>query len=500
MTPGPGTSPDPAARPAAGSGSAVPGRIVVPLALCQFIASYAASNMNVAISAIAHDLHTDVSGIQTSITLFTLVMAALMIPGSKLTDLWGRKRCFLLGLVVYGAGALIAALSTGLPLLVVGYSVFEGVGSALMIPPIYIIVTVAFTDTPSRARAFGLVSAAGGVGAAAGPLIGGLVTTAISWRASFILQVLVVAAIGLMASRTTVPEPAERQHDFDVVGSVLSAAGLVLLVVGFLQSRTYGWFASRQSFAVFGTVVIQKGGVSPVWLFVGAGALVLVAFVLYLRRRARAHKPVLVAPALFRNKTSNRGLVAQNLQWLILQGSFFVLSVFLQEVRDLNAVQTGLVLTPATIGILSTATTAGRLARWFSQKTLTWGGFVVTLLGLGLLLAFARATSSIWTFVPGILVMGMGIGAMLTSAVNVVQSAFGDAEQGEISGISRSASNLGSSLGTAIVGSVLVSTAFSGNEHFLAAVVVMMGFAVLGLLVSAWLPAGAGRPVAEPVG
>jgi MFS family permease len=478
----------------------VAGRIVVPLALCQFIASYAASNMNVAISAIAHDLHTDVSGIQTSITLFTLVMAALMIPGSKLTDLWGRKRCFLLGLVVYGAGALIAAFATGLPVLVIGYSLFEGVGSALMIPPIYIIITVAFSDTSSRARAFGLVSAAAGIGAAAGPLIGGLITTAISWRASFILQVLVVAAIGLMASRADIPEPAARQHDFDVVGSVLSAAGLILLVLGFLQSRTYGWFASRQSFSVFGTVIIQKGGVSPVWIFIGAGVLVLLGFALHLRRRTRAHEPMLVAPALFRNKTSNRGLVAQNLQWLILQGSFFVLSVFLQEVRHLNAVKTGLVLTPATVGILATATTARRLAKRFSQKTLTWGGFVVTLVGLGLLLALARSTSSIWTFVPGILVMGMGIGVMLTSAVNVVQSAFGDAEQGEISGVSRSASNLGSSLGTAIVGSVLVSTVFIGNGHFLAAIVVMMVFAVFGLLVSAWLPKDAGRPVVEPVG
>src|SRR6185437_5439777 len=174
-----------------------------------------------------------------------------------------------------------------------------------------------------------------------------------------------------------------------------------------------------------------------------------------------------------------------------------VVSVFLQEVRHLNAVKTGLVLTSATIGILATATTAGRLAKRFSQKTLTWGGFVMTLVGLGLLLALARATSNIWTFVPGLLVIGMGIGVMLTSAVNVVQSAFGDAEQGEISGVSRSASNLGSSLGTAIVGSVLVSTAFAGNEHFLAAIVVMMAFATLGLLVSAWLPSDVRRPASS---
>ena len=151
--------------------------MILPLALAQFIASYAATNMNVAISAIATDLGTTVAGVQTAITLFTLVMAALMIPGSKLTDIWGRKRCFVLGLIVYGIGGLVALLSFGLPQLIVGYSVLEGVGSALMIPPIYILVTVTFPDVKSRARYFGVVSGAGGLGAAAGPLIGGVVTS-----------------------------------------------------------------------------------------------------------------------------------------------------------------------------------------------------------------------------------------------------------------------------------------------------------------------------------
>jgi MFS family permease len=473
-------------------------RIVRPLALCQFVASYAGSNMNVAISSIARDLHTDVSGVQTAITLFTLVMAALMIPGSKLTDLWGRKRCFLVGLMIYGIGAVVAAAAGGLAVLVIGYSLLEGVGSALMIPPIYIIVTVAFSDVPSRARAFGLVSAAAGLGAAAGPLIGGVITTAISWRASFVFQVLIVVSIYLIARHATVPEPTERPRQFDVVGAVLSAAGLVLIVLGFLQSRTYGWFASRQSFSVFGTVVIAKGGVSPVWLFVGAGLVFLLWFALHLRARARAGRPALISPAIFRNRVSNRGLVAQNIQWLILQGSFFVISVFFQEVRHLNAVETGLALTPATIGVLASATTAGRLAKVFSQKTLTWAGFAITLGGLGLLLALGRSTSSILASVPGILVMGLGIGTMLTSAVNVVQSAFGDATQGEISGVSRSASNLGSSLGTAIVGSILVSTVVTGNAHFAAALIVMMAFAAIGLAVSVALPARAGQRSGEP--
>src|SRR5256885_13663660 len=220
--------------------------MIAPLALAQFIASYAATNMNVAISAIAKDLGTNVAGVQTAITLFTLVMAALMIPGSKLTDIWGRKRCFLLGLAIYGIGGLLAALATGLPLLIVGYSVLEGVGSALMIPPIYILITVAFPDVRSRARYFGLVSGAAGLGAAAGPLIGGLVTTAISWRASFGLQVAVVAWIIWLARKITDPAREGLKPRFDVTGAVLSAAGLFFVVLGLLQSRTYGFFKSRE--------------------------------------------------------------------------------------------------------------------------------------------------------------------------------------------------------------------------------------------------------------
>ena len=201
--------------------------MILPLALAQFIASYAATNMNVAITEIAKDLGTDVAGVQTAITLFTLTMAALMIPGSKLTDIWGRKRCFVLGLAIYAVGGLLAALSMGLPLLLIGYSLLEGVGSALMIPPIYILVTVTFPDVKSRAKYFGVISGAGGLGAAAGPLIGGLVTSAISWRASFGLQVLVVAWIIWLARKITDSAPEEPRPRFDLTGAVAASASAV---------------------------------------------------------------------------------------------------------------------------------------------------------------------------------------------------------------------------------------------------------------------------------
>jgi MFS family permease len=469
------------------------GRAMIgPLALAQFIASYAATNMNVAISAIAQDLGTSVAGVQTAITLFTLTMAALMIPGSKLTDIWGRKRCFTAGLLVYGLGGLLAALSFGLPQLIIGYSLLEGVGSALMIPPIYILITVAFPDVKSRARYFGIVSGAGGLGAAAGPLIGGVVTTAISWRASFALQVLVVAWIIVLARKITDRAGAARRPRFDLTGAVLSAAGLLFVVLGLLESRTYGFFASRQDFKIGNTVVIPKGSISPVWILVAIGALFLLWFFLHVRSCERQGKDVLLPLRLFRNKIANLGLGTQVIQWLILQGSFFVVSVYLQEVDHYNAIKTGLLLTPATVGILATSAGADRFARRRPQRQLIIAGFGVTAVGMILLLALVRAHSGVISWIPGLLLFGAGVGVMLTSSVNVVQSSFPDADQGDISGLSRSASNLGSSLGTALVGSVLVAVKLPVGKPFAVGLATMLVITLIGLVLAVLIPR---RPV-----
>jgi MFS family permease len=476
-------------RAAAGPKAAAAAKaMILPLALAQFIASYAATNMNVAISAIAKDLGTTVAGVQTAITLFTLTMAALMIPGSKLTDIWGRKRCFQLGLMVYGVGGLLALLSFGLLQLIVGYSLLEGVGSALMIPPIYILITVAFPDVKSRARYFGVVSGAGGLGAAAGPLIGGLVTSAISWRASFGLQVLVVAWIAWLARGIAEPARTGRKPRFDLAGAVLSAAGLFFVVLGLLQSRTYGFGASRQDFTIGSTVVIPKGWLSPVWIYVAIGALFLLWFFLHIRSAERHGRPVLVGLRIFRNKVANLGLGTQVIQWLVLQGSFFVVSVYLQEVWKYNAIKTGLTLTPATIGILVASAAAARLARRRPQRVLIIAGFLISAVGMALLLALVRAHSGLWTWVPGLLLFGIGAGVMLTSSVNVVQSSFPDSDQGEISGLSRSVSNLGSSFGTALVGSVLVAVKLPAGKPFAVGLTMLLVITLVGLVLAVLIP------------
>jgi MFS family permease len=462
--------------------------MILPLALAQFIASYAATSMNVAISSIAKDLGTTVAGVQTAITLFTLTMAALMIPGSKLTDIWGRKRCFVAGLGVYGIGALLATLAPGIGVLTVGYSILEGVGSALMIPPIYILITVAFPDITSRARYFGVVSGAAGLGAAAGPLIGGLLTSAISWRAAFGLQVLTVAWIVVLARRITDPPLSGRRPRFDLAGAVLSAAGLFFVVLGVLQSRTYGFFVSRADFSVGSTVVIPKGSISPVWLFVGIGALFLLWFFLHIRSAENKHRDVLLPLRLFRSRVVNLGLGTQVIQWLVLQGSFFVISVYLQEVDHYGAIETGLMLTPATIGILASSAAASRLARRRAQRTLIIAGFFLAVVGTALLLALAWAHSGVFSLIPGLLVVGLGTGVMLTSSVNVVQSSFPDSDQGNISGLSRSLSNLGSSFGTALAGSILVAVTLPAGKPYAAALTTLGVITLIGLVLAVLIP------------
>ena len=211
-------------------------RVLVPLALAQFICSFAGSNMNVMITDISTDLDTTVQGVQTVITVFLLVMAALMIPGGKLTDKWGRKRCFTLGLTIYGIGAILSAVSPGIGVLLIGNSIFEGVGTALLIPPVYILTTMLFTDVTSRAKAFGVITGMGGIGAAAGPLIGGLITTAISWRWAFVFQAVIVAIIVVLSRKIDDPVPADPTRPFDTLGAVLSAVGLVLIVMGVLAA------------------------------------------------------------------------------------------------------------------------------------------------------------------------------------------------------------------------------------------------------------------------
>jgi MFS family permease len=442
-------------------------RMLIPLALAQFICSFAGSNMNVMINDISKDLNTTVKGVQTAITIFLLVMAALMIPGGKLTVRWGRKRCFTVGLTIYAVGAILSSASPGLGVLILGNSILEGVGTAMLIPPVYILTTLLFDDVTSRARAFGAISGMGGIGAAAGPLLGGLITTAISWRAAFVFQALVVGVIVLLSRKIKDPLPADPSSMPDRPGVVLSAVGLVLIVMGIQAASVNLWLT-------LSLVVV--------------GSMVLAWFFLHVRSMERSGREPLLSTGLFRNRTSNLGLVTQNVQWLLLLGTAFVVSAYLQVVRGYNAIQTGVIFTAATVGILLSSLGAERFAKRRSQRTLILAGFVTTLAGVGVLLGLVASDEGVWAFAPGLFLIGFGCGAMLTPSVNVVQSSFPEGLQGEISGLSRAVSNLGSTFGTAIAGTILVAEIVDGNKSYGLSMIILAVAGVAGLIAALFLP------------
>ncbi len=289
----------------------------------------------------------------------------------------------------------------------------------------------------------------------------GLITATLGWRAAFGFQAAIIVLIVLLARRITDPLPADPTRHFDVKGAVLSATGLVLLVTGILAVDNNAWVALA--------------------LVVG-GLLVLVWFYVNIRADERAGREPLLSTALFRNRTSNRGMITQNTQWLMLSGVSFVVAAYLQVVRGYDAIQTGVLFTAETGGLLVASLAAGRLARRFPQRGLIITGFPITIAGIVLLVTMAGGTAPVWTFLPGLLLIGLGLGLMLTPSVNVVQSSFGDSLQGEISGLSRSVSNLGSSLGTAIAGTILVAGISTTPERdYGLALLVLAAIGALGL-------------------
>jgi MFS family permease len=273
------------------------------------------------------------------------------------------------------------------------------------------------------------------------------------------------------------PLPPDPTRPFDVVGAILSAVGMFFVVFGILQADTnVGLMAASMAI----------------------GAALLIAFFLYIRSRERAGKEALLSTGLFKNRISNLGLVTQNVQWLLLMGTSFVVSVYLQTVRGYNAIETGVIFTAATLGLLVSSFGAERFAKRRTQKTLIVAGFVTTVAGIALLLGLVQASDSVLAFVPGLLLVGLGLGVMLTPSVNVVQSSFPEALQGEISGLSRSVSNLGSSFGTAIAGTILVSGLATGNRSYALAMVALVVLGLIGLAAASFLPARLGAPRADP--
>ncbi len=423
-----------------------------------FINAYDTTSMNVALSNIVHDLHTTVTGVQGAITAYALVMAAFMITGAKLGDIIGRRRAFTLGIAMYGAGAGITAISPNLGIMFLGWSVLEGLGSALMIPAVFTLVASNFEEGKARTAGFAAVSAMMAIGAAMGPLLGGLITTFVTWRLSFALEVVVVAIV-VSLHHKVVDAPLEgAKPKLDYLGVVFSAAGLACIVLGILLAGSYGWVRARQPFKIGGWVLFDKGSISPVPVFAALGVVILACFIAWQALRERRGKEPLVHLGIFRHRAVSSGLLVTLVQMFSQGGFMFIVPVFLQISLGYSAFVTGLTLLPLTIAILLAARAAVPLSGRFSQRGLVQIGFGTLIAGVAVTAFTMHSGASGAQFIPGLALIGIGLGIGNPPLPNLMLSCVADAQQSECSGLSRSVANLGSSLGTAVTGAVLIAT------------------------------------------
>jgi EmrB/QacA subfamily drug resistance transporter len=424
------------------------GLVLMTLASAQFLMTLDSSVMNVSIATVAQDVGTTITGIQSAITLYTLVMATLMLTGGKIGAIIGRRRAFAIGLVIYAAGSLTTALAPNLGILILGWSFLEGIGAALIMPAVVALVAVNFPPE-RRPSAYGLIAAAGAIAVAAGPLIGGACTTYASWRYVFVGEV-VIAFVILALTRRIQDAPSTERHQLDFVGSILSVLGLGLAVFGVLRSSVWGWVTPKEGAPTL-------FGLSLVAWFMLAGLLILWALIAWERRLDRAGKEPLVRPSMFRNRQLDSGLTMFLFQYFIQAGIFFTIPLFLSVVLELSAIQTGVRLVPLSVALLVSALAVPRLWPQASPRRVARVGLLLLLAATVLLIALidADATASIVT-VP-LLIIGCGVGALASQLGAVTVSAVPDKESSEVGGLQNTALNLGASLGTALVGSVLIS-------------------------------------------
>jgi MFS family permease len=422
--------------------------VLVTLAAAQFVMILDSSVMNVSIATVAKDLDTTVTGIQTAITLYTLVMASLMITGGKMGAILGRKRAFTIGCVIYASGSLTTAVSPNLAVLMFGWSFLEGVGAALVMPAIVALVASNFVKS-DRPRAYGIVTAGGAIAVAVGPLIGGLFTTYWSWRYVFVGEVLVIGVV-LLLNRRTADTPKEEGARLDLVGTALSALGLGLVVYGVLRSGTWGFVQPKPDAPTW-------LGVSPViWLLLGGGA-VLLGFLEWEKHRRDTGRAALLDPAILRVRLLRSGLTAFFFQYLLQAGLFFAVPLFLSIALGLSAIDTGVRILPLSITLVIAAVGIPKLFPRASPRRVSQIGFLALFLGLVVFVAALDAGAGPEIVTWPMLLAGFGIGALASQLGAVTVSAVPDEQSGEVGGLQNTFSNLGISIGTALAGAVLMS-------------------------------------------
>jgi MFS family permease len=404
--------------------------------------------MNTAIATVADDVGTTVTGIQTAITLYTLVMASLMITGGKLGEILGRKRAFSIGCVVYACGSFTTSLAPNLTVLMIGWSFLEGLGAVLIMPAIVALVASNFGRS-DRPRAYGLVAAAGAIAAALGPVVGGAFTTYASWRWVFAGEVIIILVILALARRMS-DTPAEEGVRLDLGGTALSALGLGLIVLGILRSGTWGFVQPKPE-------APEWLGLSPVIWMVLAGGAALALFLAWENRRIERGQGALIDPSILRNLQLRNGVMSFLFMFLVQGGIFFAVPLFLSIALGLSAVETGVRLLPLSLSLLLFAAGIPKLLPQASPRRVVRLGFMSLFAGLVLLVALLDVGAGPEIVTWPLLLAGAGLGAMASQLGSVTVSAVPDEQSGEVGGLQNTGTQLGASIGTALAGAVLIS-------------------------------------------
>ncbi|NPD06543.1 MFS transporter [Nocardioides sp. zg-1308] len=431
----------------AASAGAAGGFVLLTLSSGQFLMTLDSSVMNVSIAQVAKDVGTTVTGVQTAITLYTLVMATLMITGGKIGTMIGHRRAFSIGCVIYAAGSLTTALAPSLAVLILGWSFLEGIGAALIMPAIVAMVASNF-PADQRPRAYGLVAAAGAIAVAAGPLIGGAFTTYLSWRLVFVGEVVVVVVILVMVRRLQGVE-SRQAFALDHVGVVLSAAGLGTAVYGVLRSGEWGWVQAKPG----APDLIGLSG--TLWLVLG-GLVIVRVFFWWEQRVTASGGEALIDPRVLGNPVLVGGLLMFFFQYLIQAGLFFIVPLFLSVALGLSAVETGVRLLPLSVALLVAAVGVPKVWPGASPRRVVTVGLALLLAGVVSLMAALEVGVGAEVVTVPLLLAGLGVGALASQLGAVTVSAVPDEQAGDVGGLQNTSSNLGASLGTALAGSVLI--------------------------------------------
>jgi MFS family permease len=432
---------------------------IILLALAQFVMVLDSTVMNVSISTVVKDLGTSVAAMQAAITFFTLTMAAFMLTGGKLGDIWGRKKAFLIGLGVYGVGSLITALSPNIQTLMFGWSLVEGLGAILVIPAIAALIASRY-EGRDRLTAYAITGAVAGAAAAAGPLIGGFVTTYLSWRFVFAFETVIV--VGILLLHKFVPEsPKTSKTKLDIPSVLLSAGGMALLIFGILQSKVWGWVKPMTIPTIFG-YEIAPFGISIVAYMIFAGLVLIVWFLNHQKNLIQAGKTPLLDARVLKIPQLRSGLGVLMSQYLIVGAVFFVLPIYLQMVIGLNALETGLRILPLSVSLILFSMFGSKTSQYLSPKKIVKIGQLMLITGVIIITTTIDPELTGAPLFIGMFLLGAGLGLLASQLGNINMNAVDKRHSSEVGGMQGTAQNIGSSLGTAIIGSVLIMTLSSG--------------------------------------